>query len=67
MRLVPLPGGLAADEESAEDLYRRLSADGVEVGVIAWGGGGWLRAGTQVFTTEDDHARLATSVLAQLR
>jgi len=67
MRLVPLPDGCATDEDSAEDLYGRLSEDGVEVGVIAWGGRGWLRAGTQVFTTEDDHAQLATSLQVQLR
>jgi len=67
MRLVPLPDAVGADEDSAEELYERLSADGVEVGVIAWGGRCWLRVGSQVFTTEDDHVRLAQTLLAHLR
>ncbi len=67
MRLVPLPDGVAADEVAAEDLYEALSADSVEVGVIAWGGRGWLRPGTQVFTTEEDHVHLAEALLRQLR
>ncbi|MBA2508493.1 MAG: aminotransferase class V-fold PLP-dependent enzyme [Nocardioidaceae bacterium] len=59
MRLIPLPAGTAADEAAAAALYHDLSAESVEVGVISWGGRGWLRPGTQVFTTEDDHVRLA--------
>ncbi|MDQ3592807.1 MAG: aminotransferase, partial [Actinomycetota bacterium] len=61
------PDGVAADEVAAEDLYEALSADSVEVGVIAWGGRGWLRPGTQVFTTEEDHVHLAEALLRQLR
>ncbi len=66
MRLVPLPDGVGADQDAAERLYERLSADAVEVGVIAWGGRGWLRPGTQVFTTEDDHVHLAKTLLTHL-
>ncbi len=67
MRLVPLPDGVGADDVAAEDLYQALSDDSVEVGVIAWGGRGWLRPGTQVFTTEDDHVHLAEVLLRHLR
>ncbi|CAN5886131.1 aminotransferase class V-fold PLP-dependent enzyme [soil metagenome] len=67
MRLVPLPAGVAIDQAGAEGVYQALSADSVEVGVIAWGGRGWLRPGTQVFTTEDDHVRLAEALLSHLR
>ena len=66
MRLVPLPVGVGRTEPEAERLYERLSRDGVEVGVIAWGGRGWLRAGSQVFTTEDDHVRLARALRTHL-
>ena len=66
MRLVPLPDGVAADDASAAQLYELLSSGAVEVSVIAWGGRGWLRPGTQVFTTEDDHANLATALLPHL-
>jgi len=63
MRLIPLPDGVGSTEAAAEQLYARLSCAGIEVGVIAWGGRIWLRAGTQVFTTEHDHAHLAATLL----
>ncbi len=66
MRLVPLPAGVGGTEADAEALYERISQDGIEVGVICWGGRGWLRPGSQVFTTEDDHNRLATALLRHL-
>lgn len=67
MRLVPLPAGVGHTDLGAELLYERLSGDGVEVGVIAWGGRGWLRVGSQVFTTEEDHVRLARTLCRHLR
>lgn len=65
-RRIPLPAATATDEVAAAELYHDLSADSVEVGVISWGGRGWLRPGTQVFTTEDDHVRLAEVLLRLL-
>jgi isopenicillin-N epimerase len=66
MRLIPLPPDIADTNDSAESLYGQLSTDAVEVGVIAWGGRGWLRPGSQVFTTEADHERLADVVASRL-
>lgn len=66
MRLIPLPPDIADTYESAERLYGQLSTDAVEVGVIAWGGRGWLRPGSQVFTTEADHERLADVLVSRL-
>lgn len=66
MRLIPLPDRVGTTDAAAEGLYTRLSDAGVEVGVIAWGGRVWLRAGTHVFTTEGDHAHLAATLQTYL-
>lgn len=58
MRLVRLPAGMADTEEEAEGLYGRLSAAGVEVAPVSWGGAGYLRIAAAPYNTADDYDRL---------
>ncbi len=67
MRLLPLPRGVATDQASADALCDRLSARGVEVAVVAWGGAGWLRPGAQAMTEVDDFRHLARVLPPLLR
>ncbi len=59
LRLVPLPAGVACDEEAADALYQRLSAAGVEVQVVAYDGQGYVRLSGAVYNEPADYARLA--------
>ncbi|MGN6577412.1 MAG: aminotransferase class V-fold PLP-dependent enzyme [Nocardioides sp.] len=59
LRLVPLPDGVAATPEDADGLYHRLSALGVEVQVVAFGGRGYLRLSAAVYNELEDYERLA--------
>ena len=61
---VPLPTAVLPLTRWVE--VHPVSADAVEVGVIAWDGRGWLRPGSQVFTTEADHERLADVLMRRL-
>ena len=60
MRLVPLPEGLAADEDGAVALQRRILADtGCTTAVTTWNGRGFLRLSAHLYNTPDDYAHLA--------
>jgi isopenicillin-N epimerase len=59
LRLVPLPDGVATSLESADELYRRLSALGVEVQVTPYDGRGHLRLSAAVYNEIADYERLA--------
>lgn len=67
MRLLPLPTGVAIDQATADAFCDRLSARGLEVAVVAWGGCGWLRPGAQAVTELDDFAHLASELPGVLR
>lgn len=67
MRLLPLPDGVVVDQAGADAFCDRLSARGLEVAVVAWGGRGWLRPGAQAVTELDDFAHLAAELPSVLR
>jgi isopenicillin-N epimerase len=62
LRLVALPDGVAASAEDADGLYRRLSALGVEVQVVPFGGRGYLRLSAAVYNEPGDYERLAAAL-----
>ena len=60
MRIVPLPSGLATTQAEAQALRQHIADKlATEVGVTAWGGGGWLRLSAQVYNRPDEYDRLA--------
>ena len=59
LRMVALPDGVAADEPGADELYRALSARGVEAQVLAHAGRGWIRLSGTVYNELADYERLA--------
>ena len=59
LRLVALPDGVAADEESADAVYLALSDRGVETQVVAHDGRGWLRLSAAAYNEASDYQRLA--------
>ncbi|MGN6688885.1 MAG: aminotransferase class V-fold PLP-dependent enzyme [Actinomycetales bacterium] len=60
MRLVPLPGPLAADQQSASAVQRHLATElGVEVAVTSWRGHGFVRLSAQAYNCPADYVRLA--------
>lgn len=67
LRLVPLPDGVAATDEDADGVYRRISARGVEVQVTSFDGRGYLRLSAAVYNELDDYERLAEVLPAALR
>jgi isopenicillin-N epimerase len=66
LRLVPLPDGAAATAESADGVYQRLSALGVEAQVTPYGGRGYLRLSGAVYNELADYERLAEVLPAAL-
>jgi isopenicillin-N epimerase len=61
MRVVPLPPGLATDQQSARELRQRIADElGFEVAVNPFRGGGLLRLSAQVYNRPDEYERLAT-------
>ena len=67
MRLLPLPAGVASDQQAADALCDALSLRGLEVAVVAWGGRGWLRPGAHAVTEPADFDHLATELPGVLR
>lgn len=67
LRLVPLPDGVAATLETADGLYGRLSARGVEAQVTPYDGRGYLRLSGAVYNEIDDYERLASVLPEVLR
>jgi isopenicillin-N epimerase len=67
LRLVPLPDGVAASVGDADGLYQRISALGVEVQVVAFGGRGYLRLSAAVYNELGDYERLAEVLPGALR
>ena len=59
MRLVPLPAGALPAAGQADSLYEALSARGVEVAPVWFGGAGYLRIAAAPYNTPDDYERLA--------
>jgi len=62
MRLVRLPDGVLVSPDEVDPLYERLSARGVEIAPISFGGIGYLRIAAAPYTTADDYDRLAEVV-----
>jgi isopenicillin-N epimerase len=68
MRLVPLPRGIAENDEGARALYTQIADGlGVEVAAISWTGRGWLRLSAQVYNAPTDYDRLARGLSDLLR
>lgn len=67
MRLVPLPPGVATNEQEAAGLYARI-ADRLdaEVAVISWSGRGWIRLSAQAYNAPTEYDRLARGLLSDL-
>jgi isopenicillin-N epimerase len=67
MRVVPLPAGVAATPEAAEEL-RLLIAErlATEVNVNAWRGLGLLRLSAQIYNRAEEYDRLAERLPALL-
>jgi isopenicillin-N epimerase len=66
MRIIPLPAGVATDQEGAHALSARIARDlGVEVAVTCWRDRGFVRVSAQAYNTAGEYERLATG-LAQL-
>jgi isopenicillin-N epimerase len=59
MRLVPLPAAALPGPGQADSLYEALSARGVEVAPVWFGGAGYLRIAAAPYNTPDDYDRLA--------
>jgi isopenicillin-N epimerase len=59
MRLVPLPAAALPAPGQAGPLYEALSARGVEVAPVWFGGAGYLRIAAAPYNTPDDYDRLA--------
>jgi len=66
LRLVALPEGVAATEETADATYRAISARGVETQVVPFGGRGWIRLSGAVYNVPADYERLADVLPAAL-
>ena len=67
MQLVPLPDGLVGDTPEADALRNRIGDEvGVEVGVTAWAGHGFLRLSAHAYNAPDDYRRLAADLPALL-
>ncbi|MGD6757104.1 aminotransferase class V-fold PLP-dependent enzyme [Streptomyces sp. BH105] len=67
MRLVPLPGGAAADQEAAHALGRHLADTiGCETAVTTWNGRGFLRVSAHLYNDRKDYAYLADQLPAAL-
>jgi len=62
MRLVPLPDGVLAVAGDSDSFYEALSAKGVEVAPVHFGGAGYLRIAAAPYNTADDYRRLAGTV-----
>jgi isopenicillin-N epimerase len=62
MRLVPLPDGALTSQSQAYSFYEALSARGVEVAPVYFGGAGYLRIAAAPYNTPDDYDRLAVVV-----
>lgn len=63
MRLVPLPPGVADNQDTALALQDRLAREHrIEVGLTAWNGLGLLRLSAQIYNQIDDYHRLATAL-----
>jgi isopenicillin-N epimerase len=59
MRLIPLPNGFVASPGQRDWLYEALSARGIEVAPVHFGGAGYLRVAAAPYNTAGDYARLA--------
>lgn len=67
LRLVPLPDGVATTPDGAARLYERLSAEGAEVQVAAYGRQGYLRLSAAPYNRLSDFERLAALLPRALR
>ncbi|MGW0227592.1 aminotransferase class V-fold PLP-dependent enzyme [Actinopolymorpha singaporensis] len=66
MRIIPLPAGVATDEEGARALSARIAQDlRVEAAVTCWRNRGFLRVSAQAYNAAEEYERLATG-LAQI-
>jgi isopenicillin-N epimerase len=60
MRLLPLPDGLAADEQAAQALRLRIAEElATEAAVVSWSGRGFLRLSAQIYNHAEEYDRLA--------
>lgn len=67
MQLVPLPAGIATDDDGAAQLQARIGEEaGIEVGVTTWRGQGFLRLSAQAYNAPTDYERLAADLPALL-
>jgi isopenicillin-N epimerase len=63
MRVVPLPSGVATNEEAARSLAQQVSERlGAEVAITAWRGRGLLRLSAHAYNSPADYERLATGL-----
>ncbi|MET8473582.1 aminotransferase class V-fold PLP-dependent enzyme [Streptomyces sp. NPDC006422] len=67
MRLVPLPAGVAADQDAAHALQRHLAdATACETAITTWNGHGFLRVSAHLYNDGKDYAHLADTLPAAL-
>jgi isopenicillin-N epimerase len=63
MRILPLPAGVATDEQSAVRLRSRIAEElRIEVAVTSWRQRGFLRLSAQVYNHPDEYDRLAVGL-----
>jgi isopenicillin-N epimerase len=68
MRIVPLPAGVAVDQDTARSLRARIAAElATEVGITAWRGRGLMRLSAQVYNRAEEYDRLADRLASLLR
>lgn len=63
MQLVPLPEGVATDDDAAAAVQARIGEEAaVEVGITTWAGRGFVRLSAQVYNAPSDYRRLAADL-----
>nr|WP_238344981.1 aminotransferase class V-fold PLP-dependent enzyme [Actinopolymorpha cephalotaxi] len=63
MRIIPLPAGVAADQEGAHALSARIAQDlRIEVAVTCWRDRGFVRVSAQAYNAAEEYERLATGL-----
>jgi isopenicillin-N epimerase len=68
MRLVPLPPGVATDEDAAQGLRVRIAEElATTAAVISWAGRGFVRLSAQVYNRAEEYDRFADRLPALLR
>ncbi|MET9021227.1 aminotransferase class V-fold PLP-dependent enzyme [Actinopolymorpha sp. NPDC004070] len=63
MRIIPLPAGVATDQEGAHALSGRIAKDlRIEVAVTCWRERGFVRVSAQAYNAAEEYERLATGL-----